>query len=127
MTGSRVRVSGEGEQVRRRRQVGDLYFRVRLAPHRALRAEGARLCTSKVAVPVTTAVLGGEVDVQTLVGQAGAAANPADDAEGAGVPAQGHGMPVVGKPDGQGDLYARVDVQLPTRLRGAANAEHYGR
>jgi DnaJ-class molecular chaperone len=29
---------------------------------------------------------------------------------------KGYGMPAVGKPDDTGDLYARVDVQLPTRL-----------
>jgi DnaJ-class molecular chaperone len=29
---------------------------------------------------------------------------------------KGYGMPAVGKTDETGDLYARVDVQLPTRL-----------
>ena len=30
--------------------------------------------------------------------------------------ARGHGMPVPGKPDEQGDLYATVDVQLPKQV-----------
>ncbi len=32
-------------------------------------------------------------------------------------------MPAVGKPDDKGDLYARVEVQLPTQL-SAAEREH---
>ena len=33
-------------------------------------------------------------------------------------------MPAVGKPDDKGDLYARVEVQLPTELT-PAEREHY--
>ena len=40
--GSRVRVTGEGEQGVGGAAVGDLYLRVRLAPHPRLRAEGPR-------------------------------------------------------------------------------------
>ncbi len=37
---------------------------------------------------------------------------------------KGHGMPVVGKPDTRGDLYATVDVQLPRSLT-KEQREHY--
>jgi DnaJ-class molecular chaperone len=29
---------------------------------------------------------------------------------------KGHGMPVIGKPDQRGDLYAVVEIQLPRAL-----------
>ena len=29
---------------------------------------------------------------------------------------KGHGMPLVGKPDAKGDLYATADIQLPRSL-----------
>jgi DnaJ-class molecular chaperone len=29
---------------------------------------------------------------------------------------KGHGMPIVGKPEERGDLYATVEVQLPRQL-----------
>jgi len=63
--GSRVRISGEGEQGAGGGQSGDLYLRVRLAPHPRFERKGRDLYTH-VAVPLTTAVLGGEVEVPTL-------------------------------------------------------------
>ena len=47
---------------------GDLYLRVRLAPHPVFERKGDDLY-AKVAVPVTTAVLGGEAEVPTLTGK----------------------------------------------------------
>ena len=37
---------------------------------------------------------------------------------------KGFGMPAVGKPDEKGDLYARVEVQLPAQLSAEERA-HY--
>jgi DnaJ-class molecular chaperone len=37
---------------------------------------------------------------------------------------KGHGMPVVGKSDERGDLYATIDVQLP-RAVTREQREHY--
>ena len=111
--GSRVRVAGEGEHGAGGGAAGDLYLRVRLAPHPRFERKGQDLYT-RVAVPLTTAVLGGEAEVPTLGGQAAAAEDSADDAERARCfRLKGHGMPAVGKPDERGDLYATVDVQLP--------------
>ena len=86
--GSRVRVAGEGEHGTGGAQSGDLYLRIRLAPHPRFERKGRDLYT-RVPVPLTTAVLGGEAEVQTLGGQAAAAQDSADDAERAGVPAEG--------------------------------------
>jgi DnaJ-class molecular chaperone len=37
---------------------------------------------------------------------------------------KGHGMPMVGKSDQRGDLYATIDVQLPRAL-SKEQREHY--
>ena len=81
-------------------------------------------------MPLTTAVLGGEAEVPTLGGKPLRLKIPPTTQNGQVFRLKGHGMPVVGKPDERGDLYATVDVQLPTQLtpeqrdalRGAAEA-----
>ena len=85
--GSRVRVAGEGEQGSGGAKAGDLYLRIRLAPHPTFERKGKDLYTH-VKVPLTTAVLGGETEVKTLGGQIVAAQDSAHDAERSGVPAE---------------------------------------
>jgi curved DNA-binding protein len=123
VTGSRVRVSGEGEQGVGGGQAGHLYLRVRLTPHPTFELKDRDLHV-RVSLPVTTAVLGGEADVQTLSGKPARLRIPPLTQNGQVFRLKGYGMPVVGKPDEKGDLYARVDVQLPTQLT-ADEREHY--
>src|SRR5213078_667478 len=66
--GSRVRVSGEGEHGVAGARSGDLYLRIKLAPHPGFERKGRDLYT-RVSVPLTTAVLGGEADVRTITGK----------------------------------------------------------
>src|SRR5207245_7531241 len=66
--GSRVRVAGEGEHGGGGAQAGDLYLRIRIAAHPRFERKGRDLYTH-VAVPLTPAVLGGEVGVQALGGE----------------------------------------------------------
>ena len=70
------------------RQSGDLYLRIRLAPHPRFERKGHDLYT-RVPVPLTTAVLGGEAEVPTLGGKSLRLQDSADDAERPGVPAEG--------------------------------------
>ena len=113
--GSRVRVSGEGEQGVGGAESGNLYLRVRLTPHSVFERKGRDLYV-KSPVPLTTAVLGGEANVQTLSGKPARLRIPPLTQNGQLFRLKGYGMPAVGKADDTGDLYARVDVQLPTRL-----------
>jgi curved DNA-binding protein len=113
--GSRVRVAGEGEPGAGGGQAGDLYLRIRQSPHPQFERKGRDLYT-RVPIPVTTAVLGGEGEVKTLGGKSLRLKIP-PTTQGAQVfRLKGHGMPVPGKPDEHGDLYATVDVQLPKDL-----------
>jgi curved DNA-binding protein len=113
--GSRVRVSGEGEHGLGGAAAGDLYLRIRLAPHAQFERRGADLYV-KLAVPLTTAVLGGEADVPTLGDKPVRLRIPPTTQNGQTFRLRGHGMPAAGKAQPAGDLYAVTDVQLPRTL-----------
>src|SRR6266511_2740703 len=113
--GSRVRVSGEGGRGSGSGPSGDLFLRVRLRPEPGFERKGRDLYT-KVRVPVTTAVLGGEVDVPTLGGKALRLKIPQNTQNNQVFRLRGHGLPAIGKPEDRGDLYATVDVALPQTL-----------
>ena len=120
--GSRVRVPGEGEAGTGGGASGDLYLRLRLSPHATFERRGQDLHTS-VAVPIPTAVLGGEVDVPTMAGKTVRLKIPALTQNGQVFRLKTYGIPARGS-HVQGDLYAKVDVQMPTTLT-AEEREHY--
>jgi curved DNA-binding protein len=120
--GSRVRAAGEGESGANGGASGDLYLRVRIRPHPIFERDGNDL-RAKVAVPVTTAVLGGEAQVPTITGSVRLKI-PETTQSGQVFRLKGHGMPSVGKPDQRGDLYATVEVQLPRAL-SKDQRQHY--
>ena len=111
--GSRVRVAGEGEPSAG--GAGDLYLRIRLHPHPQFQRKGADLYAT-VPVPLTTAVLGGEADVPTLGDKPLRLRIPPTTQNGQVFRLRGHGMPVVGRTQERGDLYATAAVQLPTAI-----------
>ena len=118
--GSRVRVAGEGEHGSGGAQGGDLYLRIRVTPHPTFERKGKDLSTH-VAVPLTTAVLGGEAEITTLGGRPLRLKIPPTTQNGQVLRLKGHGMPAVGKKGDMaggdaGDLYATVDVELPRQL-----------
>lgn len=113
--GSRVRVSGEGEHGTSGARSGDLYLRVHLTPDSRFERKGQDL-HAKVRVPVTTAVLGGEAEVPNLGGKPLRLKIPAGTQNGQVFRLKGHGMPIVGKPNEHGDLYATVEVELPRHI-----------
>jgi len=113
--GSRVRVAGEGEHGVGGAKSGDLYFRIRLSPHPTFERKGRDLYV-RTPVPLTTAVLGGDVQVTTLGGKSLRLKIPPGTQNAQVFRLKGHGMPTAGKPDQHGDLYATADVQLPREV-----------
>lgn len=113
-TGTRVRMAGEGGQGAAGGEAGDLYLRVRVQPDAQFERDGADL---RVEVPVDlyTAVLGGETRVPTMNGSVMLSIPPGTQ-NGQVFRLRGKGMPRLGQPDQHGDLYAEVDVRLPTEL-----------
>lgn len=121
--GSRVRVAGEGERGAGSAASGDLYLRVRLRPHARFDRKGRDLYT-KVRVPITTVVLGGEVDVATLAGKSLRLKIPPATQNGQVFRLKTHGLPNTAKDGVPGDLYAAVDVVVPHSLT-AEERQHY--
>ena len=113
--GARVRVAGEGEPAPNGGKAGDLYLRIQVLPHARFERQGDDL-TTKVEVPLTTAVLGGEASVATLAGTTVRLRVPATTQNGQKFRLKGHGMPMAGKTDERGDLYVVAEVQLPRSL-----------
>ena len=113
--GSRVRVGGEGEPGAGGAASGDLYLRVRLEPHAQFERKGRDLYT-RIPMPLTTAVLGGEVNVPALGGRTLWLKVPPTTQNGQVFRLRGQGMNLSGKPGERSDLYATVDVELPRQL-----------
>ncbi len=109
--GSRVRVAGEGGVGPA--GAGDLYLVVSVRPHERFERRNDDLYTD-VDVPLTDAVLGGEVQVPTMTSRVMLKVPPLTQ-NGRSIRLSGLGMPRLGG-NGKGDLYARVRVALPQEL-----------
>ena len=114
--GSRVRIAGEGNPGFDG-QRGDLYLVVTLRPHTRFERKNDDLHT-EVEAPLTTAVLGGEVEVQGIDKKVALKLPPLTQ-NGRTFRLTRLGMPRLGAPDSRGDLFARVRVKLPDQLDDA--------
>ncbi|HUP27772.1 MAG TPA: DnaJ C-terminal domain-containing protein, partial [Chloroflexia bacterium] len=114
-TGSRVRIAGEGGHGTSGGGRGDLYLSVVVLPNSRFQRKGDDLYVT-VLVPVYKAVLGGEVEVPTPKGTKLALKIPGGTQNGRTIRLTGQGMPNLKNPEKRGDLYVKVDVQLPTEL-----------
>jgi curved DNA-binding protein len=113
-TGTRVRMRGEGGVGVAGGQAGDLYLKVKVTPDPRFEWKEDDLYVT-TPVDLYTAVLGGEVRVPTLTGEVNLKI-PAGSQNGQSFRLRGKGMPKLGKASEHGDLYARLDVRLPTQL-----------
>ncbi|MDD5701935.1 MAG: J domain-containing protein [Dehalococcoidales bacterium] len=112
--GSRVRVAGKGEPGISSGAPGDLYLVVSVRPHNIFERKEDDLYVD-VPVPLTSAVLGGEVQVPTLKGTRLALKIPPETQNEKVFRLTGQGMPHLGN-SGRGDLLATVKVTIPTNL-----------
>jgi molecular chaperone DnaJ len=114
-SGKRVRMAGQGGPGLNGGQSGDVNLIITVRPDSRFEREGDNLRTD-VDVPVTTAVLGGEVEVSTPTGKV-ALKVPPETQSGKSFRLRGQGMPKLrGKKGERGDLTARARIVTPTRL-----------
>lgn len=113
-TGSRVRLKGQGGQGTAGGRTGDLFLVIEVLPHPGFEREGDNL---RLDVPVNlyTAILGGEKQV-AAIDRTVTLTIPPETKNGAVLRLQGLGMPKLKNPELRGDLFVRVDVQLPRNL-----------
>ena len=115
-TGSKIRLSGKASTGP---DAGDLYLITQVGPHPIFARNGADL-TRELPITLGEALLGGEVEVETLGGRVVLTVPPGTQ-QGQMFRLTGQGMPRL-KGGGSGDLYARVKVVMPGKLEGRQRA-----
>ncbi len=118
-TGTRIRLAGKGAPGFGG-QPGDLYIRINVQDDPRFRREGDDLYTD-VLIDLYTAVLGGEVQIPTMTGKVMLKINPGTQ-PGQLIRLRGKGMPQLRKKDAYGDLYVRINVEIPTNLSAKERA-----
>ena len=113
-TGTRIRLSGEGEAGLRGGPTGDLYIFIEVQNHPIFERDGLNLyCT--VPVPMASAALGGEVEVPTIDGGRSRVKVPAGSQTGRQMRLRGKGMPAL-RGGGTGDMMIELAVETPVNL-----------
>ena len=112
--GTRIRLSGEGEAGAMGGHSGDLYIFVAVAPHRMFQRDGADLHL-RVPIPMTTAAMGGSVEVPTIEGKRAKVTVPKGTQSGHQFRLRGKGMSVL-RSQAHGDMYIDVNVETPVNL-----------
>ncbi|MFY0633565.1 MAG: molecular chaperone DnaJ [Vannielia sp.] len=113
-TGTRIRLSGEGEAGLRGGPTGDLYIFIEVEAHPLFEREGADLFC-RVPVSMTSAALGGDIEVPTIDGGRSRVKIPAGAQSGKQMRLRGKGMPPLRGP-GNGDMFIELSVETPVNL-----------
>jgi molecular chaperone DnaJ len=112
--GTRIRLAGEGEAGLRGGPAGDLYIFLSIKPHEFFQRDGADLFC-RVPIAMTTAALGGQIEVPTIDGGKTHVKVPEGTESGKQFRLKSKGMPVL-RSKQQGDLYIQVEVETPKSL-----------
>jgi molecular chaperone DnaJ len=112
--GTRIRLAGEGEAGMRGGPTGDLYIFLSIRPHEFFQRDGADIFC-RVPIAMTTAALGGHIDVPTVDGGRVRMPVPAGTETGKQFRLKSKGMPVL-RSKVQGDMYIQVEVETPKNL-----------
>jgi molecular chaperone DnaJ len=112
--GTRIRLSGEGEAGMRGAPPGDLYIFLTIKAHRLFQREGANI-HCRVPLPMTTAALGGTIDVPTIDGTMAKMSIPAGTQTGHQFRLRNKGMSVL-RSQARGDMFIQAVVETPMHL-----------
>jgi curved DNA-binding protein len=112
--GQTIKIGGHGGPGANGGPGGDLYIKFLVSDDPRFRRQGADLFAI-AKIDVYTAVLGGELTIETLTGKVKLQVKP-ETQNGAKVKLKGKGLPVYKKEGQHGDLYITYDVQIPTNL-----------
>lgn len=113
-TGSKMRLSGEGDAGLRGGPSGDLYVVLHIKPSNYYHREGLNIIT-RLDITPAQAVLGDNIYVQTIDGDKKLNI-PAGIQTGTTLKLAGHGVPHVQKPSYKGDHIVLVNIKTPTSL-----------
>ncbi|MCJ9429853.1 molecular chaperone DnaJ [Kordiimonas marina] len=112
--GTRIRLSGEGEAGSRGAPPGDLYIFLSIKPHPLFKRDGDMLYC-QVPIPMTTATLGGHIEVPTIEGKRARIKIPDGTQSGRQFRLKGKGMPELNG-GFVGDMIIETVVETPVNL-----------
>ncbi|MEO1537515.1 MAG: molecular chaperone DnaJ [Pseudomonadota bacterium] len=113
-TGTRIRLAGEGEAGLRGGPAGDLYIFIEVAEHALFQRDGAMLFC-RVPVSMTSAAIGGDIEVPTIDGGRSRVKIPAGSQSDRQMRLRGKGMPSL-RGGGSGDMLIELAVETPVNL-----------
>ncbi len=113
-TGTRIRLAGEGEAGLRGGPAGDLYIFVEVADHALFQRDG-NVLFCRVPVSMTSAAMGGDIEVPTIDGGRSRVKVPAGSQSGRQMRLRGKGMPSL-RGGGSGDMLIELAVETPVNL-----------
>jgi molecular chaperone DnaJ len=113
-TGTRIRLAGEGEAGLRGGPSGDLYIFIEVREHPIFQRDGVNLYC-RVPISITTAALGGEVEVPTIDGGRSRVKVPVGAQTGKQMRLRSKGMPAL-RGAGIGDMVLELAVETPVNL-----------
>ena len=113
-TGTRIRLAGEGEAGLRGGPSGDLYIFIEVKDHPIFQRDGVHLFC-RIPISITTAALGGEVEVPTIDGGRSRVKVPAGAQTGKQMRLRAKGMPAL-RGGGSGDMLIELAVETPVNL-----------
>lgn len=118
-TGTRIRLAGEGEAGMRGGPAGDLYIFIEVMEHAIFLRDG-RTLACQVPVSMTSAALGGEIEVPTIDGGRSRVKIPPGTQSGKQLRLRGKGMPPLRHGPGMngeaGDMLIELSVETPVNL-----------
>ncbi|MDH5750749.1 MAG: molecular chaperone DnaJ [Rhodospirillales bacterium] len=112
--GTRIRLAGEGQAGLRGAPTGDLYIFLSIQPHRIFQRDGANIYC-RVPIPMTTAALGGSIEVPTVGGGRARINIPAGTQTGNQFRLKGKGMSIL-RSKSFGDMFVHALVETPVNL-----------
>jgi len=112
--GQTIKIAGHGSPGVSGGPAGDLFITFKVDDDARFKRLGNDLYAN-TKLDLYTAVLGGEVTVETLTGKVKIKVKP-ETQNGTKVKLKGKGMPVYKKENEFGDLYVTYDIQIPTNL-----------
>lgn len=113
-TGTRIRLAGEGEAGLRGGPAGDLYIFIEVAEHALFQRDG-NILFCRVPVSMTSAAMGGDIEVPTIDGGRSRVKIPAGSQSGRQMRLRGKGMPSL-RGGGAGDMLIELAVETPVNL-----------
>jgi curved DNA-binding protein len=112
--GQTLRVKGKGQKASNGLNNGDLYVKIKVLNHPKFERKENDLYTTQK-IDLFTAVLGGEIIIETIDGKVKLTIPPGTQ-HGKTFRLKNKGMPVYQSQNQFGDLYVKIEVQIPERL-----------